>query len=134
MKLVLKMFRQRRVFSNFQREVKALATNQAPGVQKLYGICLDECIIISEYAGKTLFSYLRRGRVTTRKSALILERLMRTAKGVLNKGYCHNDIKETNICVKYMSHRKTEVTLIDFGISSNIGNVITSLKRTPLHM
>ena len=105
-------------FNNFFDETKNLFKLQMAGVQRLVGVCVEDCQIISHFAGVTLEEYFNNTVPLADATAIFLQ-VMRTMQRIAEKGYMHNDLHTRNICVLNGSSGPL-ATIVDFGIACTI--------------
>ncbi|UBZ25611.1 serine-threonine protein kinase [Carcinus maenas nudivirus] len=89
------------------------------GIQELVGIYVTECQMVTKYAGKTLFDVLNKQMVSTDTKYTIAYKLSNIIYKNIKKGFLHNDIKETNICLT----SSYKPRLIDFGLATKINSL-----------
>ncbi|XP_071524408.1 death-associated protein kinase 3-like [Panulirus ornatus] len=120
--LVMKTFK-RNQYTSMMRELRGLVRAKGPGVQELYAICPQRNVMLSKYAGDSLFSVIERG-LSKNKATHIMGCVLRTTDRVLTEAnICHNDLKPSNICVADIKSVEPKVTLIDYGLASTVGKL-----------
>lgn len=117
--LVLKKFGSESAGIDLGQELRALNRCQGTGVQKLFGVCPQTGEIISHYAGRNLDHCVDGLNLAER--VYVLFRVMETIDGMLQRKYCHNDIKFSNICVTGLDKARPKVTVIDLGLARKVG-------------
>ena len=115
--LVIKTFFDRDL-NDLINETENLVQLQMEGVQRLVGVCVDDCQIISHFAGIVLYKYFNNP-VPLPDAATIFLQLARTCRRVLEKGFTHQDLHEGNVCVLNRSSGPV-ATLIDFGLATDL--------------
>ena len=79
-------------------ETKKLFQVQMDGVQRLVGVCVDNCQIISHFAAVTVDDYFKN-LVPLSDAAAIFLQVTRTCSRIMEKGFTHNDLHMGNVCV-----------------------------------
>ena len=126
--LVIKSFQDN--FEDLLIETKNLHKLQIPGVQRLMGVCVDNCQLLSYFAGNIALHYFRKG-VSFVDAATVFFQIAQALRNMVRKGFIHNDLKGDNVCV---SHKGSGIvaTIIDLGLVVPIGTERTFLgKRDP---
>ena len=103
---------------NLLRETKNLLQVQMDGVQRLVGVCVEGCQLISHFAGVTLEEYFKN-TVPLPDAADIFLQVTRTCKRIREKGFAHDDLHECNVCVSNGSSGLL-ATIIDFGVATSV--------------
>ena len=91
---------------------------QMEGVQRLVGVCVDNCEMISHFAGVTLEQYLEKP-IPLADAADIFLQLTRTCKRIRERRFVHNDLHPGNICVSNGGSGPL-ATIIDFGFAGPV--------------
>lgn len=79
-------------------EAKLLKAMQCEGVQRLVGVCVQTCELVTCFAGQNAKDYFRGGPSFADIVSVTLQ-LARILRRIHNLGYAHNDIKLQNVCV-----------------------------------
>ncbi|MPC53675.1 Dual specificity testis-specific protein kinase 2 [Portunus trituberculatus] len=102
-------------------EALALKQNQAPGVQRLIGVCIHTRELVTVYAGVTIEEYFSTS-ISFADAILVVLQTSKTIQVISEAGYSHNDIKRDNVCVDYSRDKKGPVaTIIDLGLAARVG-------------
>lgn len=117
------------VYDNLVTEVKNLHHLQMVGVQRLMEVCVDTCQMLSYFAGTTAEQYFREP-VPFGDAVTIFLQLARALQGIIARGFTHNDINGSNICVSDET-RGPVATIIDLGLAGPVG--IEGLYPTKSH-
>lgn len=120
---VLKEFFDKDATEFLKKELQALHHLQGVvGVQELIGVCSFQDIIVTNYAGITLQSFVKRRRRELNEVAVwdVMRQLGKVQVSMAARGFAHNDIKEDNVCIKY-SRSGIHLTVIDFGLANLLG-------------
>ena len=118
--LVIKTFFDHNIIS-LLKETDNLLHLQMEGVQRLAGVCVENCQIISYFAGITAYEYFQN-TVPLAHTATIFLGVVRACMGIINKGYVHNDLHMDNICVSSGSSGPV-ATIIDLGLACPLGTI-----------
>ena len=125
--LVIKTFFHDDVDSLVQ-ETMALQVLQMPGLQRLIGVCVETCQIVTLFAGMTADKYFEK-HVSLADAVTVFLQLAKTSKNIVEKGFTHNDMKSNNVCVSDESSDPV-VTIIDLGLVTPIGTWSVLWTRT----
>ena len=100
-------------------ETKILHQLQMANVQRLVGVCVETCQLISHFAGDTAAEYFVNYVPLTDQVSIFLQ-VARTAQRIIEAGFTHNDYKRENVCVSDGSSGPV-ATIIDLGLSTPVG-------------
>ncbi|XP_042227923.1 dual specificity testis-specific protein kinase 2-like [Homarus americanus] len=117
-------------------EIQALSALQGvPGLQKVVGVCPWKLALITEFAGKSLDTYLDTHNCTFSERLQIVQQVSWTLTEMRARGWVHNDIKINNICIQKTA-QGIQATLIDFGLAVQVGGCLPFPPGTmaPFHM
>ncbi|MPC67743.1 Germinal center kinase 1 [Portunus trituberculatus] len=101
------------------KETVCLQQLQGRGVQRLVGVCVQTCQLVTRFAGTTAEIYFRFQASLPHSLSVILQ-VARAVRGLHQAGFAHNDIKSDNVCVRESCHGP-RVTLIDLGMALPLG-------------
>ncbi|XP_071527789.1 uncharacterized protein [Panulirus ornatus] len=122
--IVVKTFLKGTETNTIHQELNGLQANQGPGRQKMYGFCPETGEVVSKYSGISLEKALKEDLLTPEKAAYVLLKVIKITQAVFKRNYCHNDIRPANICLKHIEREKPDVTLIDFGLATSLGEEV----------
>ena len=111
-------------------ETKNLHRFQIGGVQRLMGVCIESCQLLTYFAGDTAINYFEKN-VPFVDAAIVFLQTARTLKNITTRGFTHNDLKYDNVCVSDEG-KGIVATIIDLGLMKPIGTErVTRTKRHP---
>ena len=119
-----------------KREISILRLFDHPNICKYYKLLEDnsKVYIILELCGPmTLSKYCRRHpekRLSEEKAFMVFKQIVQGLKHIHHKGYCHKDLKLTNILID----TSRTVKLIDFGFSGRADILINEFCGTPSYV
>ena len=97
-------------------ETMNLCQLQMEGVQRLVGVCVDTCEMISHFAGITAETYFEN-LISLDDAATIFLQVTQTLQCISERGFAHNDLHPGNICVSNGGSGPV-ATIIDFGLAA----------------
>ena len=127
--VVVKTFKSN--FDDLLIETKNLHQLQIPGVQRLMGVCVDTCQLLTYFAGDTAIRYFEKD-VPFVDAATVFLQIARTLKGITTRGFTHNDLKHDNVCVSDGGNSLV-ATIIDLGLMKPIGTECVTRKKRHLN-
>ena len=119
-----------------KREISTLKLFDHTNICKYYKLLEDnlKVYIILELCGPmTLSKYCRRHpeqRLSEKKAFLVFRQIVQGLKHIHSRGYCHKDLKLTNILID----KSRKVKLIDFGFSVRADILINEFCGTPSYV
>jgi hypothetical protein len=131
--VAIKMLARERIMGGrFEREARATARLNHPGIVTLYEAAVDDdgAYLVSELVrGKTLARLLEAGRMSDRDVALAAVALCDALQYAHDQDVVHRDVKPSNVLVPDRPHTTSDLAkLTDFGVAHVIGG--DSLTRT----
>uniref|UniRef100_A0A0P4VPY9 Protein kinase domain-containing protein n=1 Tax=Scylla olivacea TaxID=85551 RepID=A0A0P4VPY9_SCYOL len=117
--VVVKTFRQDALEDLFT-EASVLQSLQVAGVQRLVGVCVETCQMVTCFAGQIAKDFLLSPVTQFKDAVSVCLQVARTLRKIHLRGVAHNDIKGNNVCVK-VSDQGPIATIIDFGLARTIG-------------
>ncbi|MPC80572.1 Dual specificity testis-specific protein kinase 2 [Portunus trituberculatus] len=102
-------------------EVSVLQSLQVVGVQRLVGVCVETCQMVTCCAGQIAKDFLASPLTRFKDAVSVCLQVARTLRKIHLRGVAHNDIKANNVCVK-LSDQGPIATIIDFGLARTIGS------------
>lgn len=116
--VVVKTFK-RNALHSLVKETVCLQQLQGRGVQRLVGVCVQTCQLVTRFAGTTAEIYFRFQAPLPHALRVILQ-VTRAVRDLHQAGFAHNDIKSNNVCVTESRHGP-RATLIDLGMALPLG-------------
>jgi serine/threonine protein kinase len=108
--------------STFDRDIKALARINHPGVVQIYDhgwTPEGQPFIVMQYLeGESLSSAMRRGGMELKRAARIVSQLGSALSAVHKAGVIHRDLKPENVMLRTHASGEEDATLIDFGVAT----------------
>lgn len=92
---------------------------QMEGVQRLYGVCVDTYQLVTHFAGDTANDYFEVCRSPADTASVFLQ-VARALQQINRKGFTHNDLKGSNVCIAATSTGPV-ATIIDVGLATRVG-------------
>ncbi|XP_050726497.1 uncharacterized protein LOC127003632 [Eriocheir sinensis] len=92
---------------------------QGPGVQRLFGACVETCQLVTHYAGHTADQYFQVCHPLADIASVFLQVTL-ALQEIIRKGFTHNDIKGSNVCVATPGTGPV-ATVIDLGLARRLG-------------
>ena len=131
MKAVDPLTQQQLVFKSFHNndldklliEAKNLQHFQMVNVQRLVGVCVETCQLISHFAGDTVVEYFTNYVPLADQVSIFLQ-VARAAQRIVETGFTHNGYKRDNVCVCDGTSGPV-ATIIDFGVASPVGTKLS---------
>ncbi|KAK8373556.1 hypothetical protein O3P69_016123 [Scylla paramamosain] len=117
--VVVKTFRQDALEDLFT-EASVLQSLQVAGVQRLVGVCVETCQMVTCFAGQIAKDFLLSPVTQFKDAVSVCLQVARTLRKIHLRGVAHNDIKGNNVCFK-VSDQGPIATIIDFGLARTIG-------------
>ena len=119
--LFVKTYRDEYSLDNVQAEATILQETWVLGAQRIYGVCLATRQVVTVYAGVTLNQFVHAHLPFVQTIRLLLQ-VVRTLQRLIDKGFVHNEVKDSNICLKLTKKGPSATLIIDCFMLREVGS------------